>query len=78
DAQRRQRARHLLVGQIKKPYAKLLNWALGHSRSVIAAAVGLLIVAGGLFGQLGTSFIPEMKGRFDCAQHHARTEHQLG
>jgi cobalt-zinc-cadmium resistance protein CzcA len=50
-----------VVGTLKRPYLKLLNWALKHSRSVIAAAVALLLVTGGLFGLLGTSFIPEMK-----------------
>ncbi|MHB8920495.1 MAG: efflux RND transporter permease subunit [Halothiobacillus sp.] len=50
-----------LIALIKKPYLKLLNWALGHEKSVIITATGLLVLTLGLFGQLGTSFIPEMK-----------------
>lgn len=50
-----------LIRGIKTPYLRLLNWALGHEKTVVGAAVGLLLLTGGLFGLLGTAFIPEMK-----------------
>jgi len=50
-----------LVAFLKRPYNGLLNWSLAHEKSVIAAALGLLLFALSLFGSLGTAFIPEMK-----------------
>lgn len=50
-----------LVVLIKKPYTRLLNWALAHEKSVIAMALALLLLTVSLFGMLGTAFIPEMK-----------------
>ncbi|MEW6728238.1 MAG: CusA/CzcA family heavy metal efflux RND transporter [Pseudomonadota bacterium] len=50
-----------LIALLKRPYLALLDWALGHERTVIGAAAGLLALTLGLFGMLGTSFIPEMK-----------------
>lgn len=50
-----------LIALLKKPYLRLLNWALGHERVVMGAAGGLLALTIGLFGLLGTAFIPEMK-----------------
>jgi len=50
-----------LVGLLKRPYTGLLNWALTHEKTVIAAALSLLIFTISLFGSLGTAFIPEMK-----------------
>lgn len=50
-----------LVGLLKRPYTGLLNWALAHEKTVVAAALSLLIFTISLFGSLGTAFIPEMK-----------------
>lgn len=50
-----------LVTLLKKPYTKLLNWALNHEKIVIASAIALLVSALSLFSSLGTAFIPEMK-----------------
>ncbi len=49
------------IAAMKKPYLKLLHWALGNRRTTLAAAGGLLIFTLALFPFLGTSFIPEMK-----------------
>lgn len=50
-----------VIAFIKKPYLKLLNWAVNHGKSVVL--IGLLLFAAtlALFPFLGTSFIPEMK-----------------
>jgi cobalt-zinc-cadmium resistance protein CzcA len=50
-----------LVALLKRPYTGLLNWALTHVKTVVAAALSLLIFTISLFGSLGTAFIPEMK-----------------
>jgi cobalt-zinc-cadmium resistance protein CzcA len=50
-----------LVALLKRPYNALLNWALMHEKSVIAAALAMLVFTISLFGSLGTAFIPEMK-----------------
>lgn len=50
-----------LVAFLKKPYTKMLNWALSNEKKVIGAALALLVAAFSLFGSLGTAFIPEMK-----------------
>ncbi|MGZ8246195.1 efflux RND transporter permease subunit [Methylomagnum sp.] len=50
-----------LIAFIKRPYLGLLRFALGHPRTVIMAAVGLLAGSLMLLPLLGTSFIPEMK-----------------
>lgn len=50
-----------VVALIKNPYLKLLNWALQHEKTVIAAAMSVLLVTMAIFTQLGTAFIPEMK-----------------
>jgi cobalt-zinc-cadmium resistance protein CzcA len=49
------------VALLKKPYNIMLNWALSHEKTVISAAMALLVFAVTLFGSLGTAFIPEMK-----------------
>src|SRR4029079_1583952 len=50
----------LLVRFLKRPYLRLLYWALGHPKTTILAVIGLFIFALSLFPFLGTSFIPEM------------------
>jgi cobalt-zinc-cadmium resistance protein CzcA len=50
-----------LVAFLKKPYTRLLDWALSNEKKVIAASIGVLASAFMLFGSLGTAFIPEMK-----------------
>jgi cobalt-zinc-cadmium resistance protein CzcA len=50
-----------LVRQIRRPYNRLLHWALGHRRITICAVVSLFIIALCLFPFLGTAFIPEMQ-----------------
>jgi cobalt-zinc-cadmium resistance protein CzcA len=50
-----------LVAFLKKPYTKLLDWALTNEKVVIGSALALLVSAFSLFGSLGTAFIPEMK-----------------
>src|SRR6185312_7310757 len=51
----------LVLRLIKKPYTRILHWALGHPVITIGAAVLLFAGAISLFPLLGTSFIPEMK-----------------
>ena len=50
-----------LIGAMKRPYLKLLGWAVGNEKKVMAGALGLLLGTGALFPFLGTSFIPEMR-----------------
>jgi cobalt-zinc-cadmium resistance protein CzcA len=50
-----------LVRQMRRPYNRLLHWALGHRRISVLAVVGLFITALCLFPFLGTAFIPEMQ-----------------
>ncbi len=46
---------------IKRPYLRMLDWALNHDKTTIFAATALFIVTILLVPFLGTSFIPEMK-----------------
>ncbi|GAB7561982.1 CusA/CzcA family heavy metal efflux RND transporter [Methylobacillus methanolivorans] len=46
---------------IKRPYLRMLDWALNHDKTTILAATALFIVTILLVPFLGTSFIPEMK-----------------
>ncbi len=50
-----------VIALLKRPYLRLLNWSLGHERTVMGAAGALLAITVALFGLLGTAFIPEMK-----------------
>ncbi|MDR5170543.1 efflux RND transporter permease subunit [Methylobacillus sp. Pita2] len=50
-----------LIQAIKRPYLKMLNWALAHDKTTIIAATALFIGTILLVPFLGTSFIPEMK-----------------
>ena len=50
-----------LVRQIRRPYNRILHWALGHRIITISTVIGLFIVAICLFPFLGTAFIPEMQ-----------------
>ena len=45
---------------LKKLYAPLLNWSLGHGRIVIFLAATSLVTAGYLYTQVGKSFMPTM------------------
>lgn len=49
------------VAMLKKPYLKMLNFAVHNEKKTIGIALVLFVVAVGLFPYLGTSFIPEMK-----------------
>ncbi|MFJ5446043.1 efflux RND transporter permease subunit [Methylobacillus methanolivorans] len=46
---------------IKRPYLRMLDWALNHDKTTILAATALFIGTILLVPFLGTSFIPEMK-----------------
>ncbi len=50
-----------IVAMIKRPYLKLLDWAMAHGKIVVLTAVGLFGGTLALIPLLGTSFIPEMK-----------------
>ncbi|HEY3453334.1 MAG TPA: CusA/CzcA family heavy metal efflux RND transporter [Bryobacteraceae bacterium] len=50
----------LLVRFLKRPYLRLLYWALGHPKTTILSVLALFAFALSLFPFLGTSFIPEM------------------
>ena len=43
---------------LRKYYARALEWALAHKRSVLTGTVALFVVALGLFFTLGHSFLP--------------------
>ena len=49
-----------LVRQIMRGYLPLLNWSLRNARSVMIAALGLLVAAGFLYMQVGKAFMPSM------------------
>jgi cobalt-zinc-cadmium resistance protein CzcA len=46
---------------IKPGYLRMLDWSVGHEKSVVAIAVGLLLAAGVAFPFLGTAFVPVMQ-----------------
>lgn len=48
------------VRQMIKVYDRALGWALRNERTVTAAAVVLLVVAGALYTQVGKTFMPSM------------------
>lgn len=50
-----------LVAFIKKPYVKLLKWAVSNQIKVVIGAIALFAASLGLFPFLGTSFIPIMQ-----------------
>ena len=49
-----------LVQLLQRAYRPALAWALDHTRTVMAVAAGLLLVAGILYTQVGKSFMPTM------------------
>ncbi len=50
-----------LIQTIKKPYLKMLHWALKNDKKTITAATGTFVLSLLVVPLLGTSFIPEMK-----------------
>lgn len=50
-----------LIQTIKRPYLKMLNWALANDKKTITAATGTFVLSLLVVPLLGTSFIPEMK-----------------
>ncbi|MEI7866332.1 MAG: efflux RND transporter permease subunit [Candidatus Methylumidiphilus sp.] len=50
-----------IVAMMKRPYLKMLDFAMAHGKIVVLAAVGLFVGTVALLPLLGTSFIPEMK-----------------
>jgi cobalt-zinc-cadmium resistance protein CzcA len=49
-----------LVRMLLRFYRPALEWALAHTRTVTVAAVSLLLLAGGIYTQIGKSFMPTM------------------
>ena len=49
------------IQSMKKPYLKMLNWALNNDKKTITTAVSVFVVSLLTVPLLGTSFIPEMK-----------------
>ena len=49
-----------LVALLQRGYRPALAWAMAHSRTVTAAALGLLVLTGVLYTQIGKSFMPTM------------------
>ena len=50
-----------VIRMIKPGYLRMLDWSVGHEKSVVAIAVGLLLAAGAAFPFLGTAFVPVMQ-----------------
>ena len=50
-----------LVRHLRRPYSRLLHWALAHRKITIISVVSLFLAALCLFPLLGTAFIPEMQ-----------------
>lgn len=47
--------------RLAEKYSLLLNWALGHRKTVVFSSLGLFVVSCGLlFGVVGTEFMPQM------------------
>ena len=51
----------VVIRMIKPGYLRMLDWSVGHEKSVVAIAVGLLLAAGAAFPFLGTAFVPVMQ-----------------
>ncbi|MGD2073987.1 MAG: CusA/CzcA family heavy metal efflux RND transporter [Gammaproteobacteria bacterium] len=49
-----------LVRVLQRAYRPALTWAMVHGRTVTAAALGLLVLTGVLYTQIGKSFMPTM------------------
>jgi cobalt-zinc-cadmium resistance protein CzcA len=49
-----------LVRQLQRVYRPGLDWALRNTRTVLSVALGLLVLAGVLYTQVGKSFMPTM------------------
>src|SRR5690606_14402913 len=49
-----------LVRKLDAIYRPALAWAMAHSRAVFAAALALLLLAGGAYALVGKSFMPTM------------------
>jgi cobalt-zinc-cadmium resistance protein CzcA len=49
-----------LVRAIKRPYLSILGWALGHRKTVIAAAAVTFVTSIAMVPRLGTEFLPEL------------------
>lgn len=50
-----------LVRILRRPYTRMLNWAMGHRKLMAGIVLALFLGSLGLFPFLGTSFIPEMQ-----------------
>jgi cobalt-zinc-cadmium resistance protein CzcA len=50
-----------LIGAIKRPYSRMLDWALANEKKTVLAAVAAFVGAIAMLPFLGTAFIPEMK-----------------
>lgn len=50
-----------LIRAIKRPYVKLLDWALGNERKTVLISIGVFVASIAVLPLLGTAFIPEMK-----------------
>ena len=50
-----------LIKAIKRPYVKLLHWALGNERKTVVISVAVFVASIAALPLLGTAFIPEMK-----------------
>ncbi|WP_319381119.1 CusA/CzcA family heavy metal efflux RND transporter [Thiomicrorhabdus sp.] len=49
-----------LIRQLGRAYRPLLEWSLRHDKTVVLAAIAALITAGGIYTQVGKTFIPQM------------------
>ena len=45
---------------LRERFAPALDWALGHKRTTLGIAIGLLVVSLGIGTRLGTEFLPEL------------------
>jgi len=50
-----------LIRAIKRPYLRMLDWAMANAKKTVAAAVVAFVAAIALVPFLGTAFIPEMR-----------------
>ncbi|MBF6058750.1 efflux RND transporter permease subunit [Thiomicrorhabdus heinhorstiae] len=49
-----------LIRQISRVYRPILSWSLQHDKTVVLVAVLSLVAAGGIYTQVGKTFIPQM------------------
>ena len=51
----------IVVRALRRIYVPILHWSLDHRKTMLATAVGFLVVVGALLTQLGSEFLPALE-----------------